>query len=124
MLFHLRSNMILYYRLFFIALFLLSGISAVGIVLLENYAGINIIFTESEIDTKALHITLILLGIFGIATAFIMIFLMRERRSSAPDRRHKSTPTESIGRRINADRRSDEPRSVKSQYNPVSNSTI
>jgi len=105
MLFYLRSNLTFYYRLFFVALFLLLGISGVGIVVLENYAGINIIITESEIDTKALHVTLSLMGTFGIATAFIMIFLMRERRSSAPDRRQLSTPTELTDRRINIDRR-------------------
>jgi len=104
MLFHIRSNMTLYYRLFFIALFLLLGISAVGIVALENYAGISIIITESEIDKKALHATLSTMGAFGIATAFIMIFLMRERRRSDPDRRHKSTSIE-LDRRINIDRR-------------------
>ncbi len=105
MLFHIRSNLTLYYRLFFIALFLLLGISAVGIVALENYAGISLIITESEIDKKALHATLSTMGAFGIATAFIMIFLMRERRRSDPDRRHKSTPAKLTDRRINIDRR-------------------
>ena len=104
MIFHIRSNMTLYYRLFFIALFLSLGLSAVGIVLLEHYAGISLIITESEIDKKALHVTLSTMGMFGIVTSSIMIFLMRERRSSDPDRRHKSSLIET-DRRINIDRR-------------------
>ncbi len=105
MLFLLRSNMILYYRLFFIALFLLLGSSAVGIVVLENYADIKIIITESELDKEILHITLSTMGAFGIATGLIMIFLMRERRSSDPDRRQSSAPAKLTDRRINIDRR-------------------
>lgn len=105
-LFHIRSNVsLLYYRLFFIALFLLLGFSTVGIVVLEQYAGINIIITESEIDKKALHVALSLMGILGISTAFIMIYLMRERRQSAPDRRQQSLPTNFTDQRINIDRR-------------------
>ena len=104
MIFHIRSNMMVYYRLFFIALFFLLGTSAVGIVLLEHYADTSIIITESAIDKQALHVTLSTMGMFGITTAAIMIFLMRERRSSAPDRRHKSTSIE-YDRRRNSDRR-------------------
>ena len=104
MIFHIRSNMMVYYRLFFIALFFVLGTCAVGTVLLERYADISIIITQSAIDKQALHVTLSTMGMFGIATASIMIFLMRERRSSAPDRRQKSSPVET-GRRRNIDRR-------------------
>ena len=73
-------------------------------MLLEHYAGISIIITESDIDKQVLDVTLSTMGMFGIATASMMIFLMRERRSSAPDRRHKSSPIET-DRRTNIDRR-------------------
>ena len=107
-LFHIRSNISLfYYRLFFIALFLLLGISAVGTVVLEQSSGINIINTESEVDKKALHVALSIMGTLGISTAFIMIYLMRERRRSGPDRRQQSRSTDFNNRRIKTDRRAE-----------------
>ena len=105
-LFHLRSNIsLLYYRLFFVALFLLMGFSTLGIVLLEQYASINIITTESEAEKQALHVALSIMGILGNTTAFIMIYLMRERRHSGPDRRQQSMHTDFSERRTSTDRR-------------------
>ena len=105
---HNRSNIsFLYYRLFFITLFLLLGVSTVGIVMLEQYAGINIIITESKTEKQALHVALSIMGILGFSTAFIMIYLMRERRHSAPDRRQQLIPVDFTDRRINIDRRTE-----------------
>jgi len=105
-LFHIRFNIsLLYFRLFFIALFLLLGVSTVGIVVLEQYAGINIIITESAIDKEALHVGLSVMGILGISTASIMIYLMREKRHPGPDRRQQSIPVDFTDRRKNIDRR-------------------
>ena len=106
LLFHIRFNVsLLYFRLFFITLFLLLGVSTVGIVVLEQYAGINTIITESKTEKQALHVALNIMGILGISTAFIMTYLMRERRHSAPDRRRQSIPTDFTDRRVNIDRR-------------------
>ena len=105
---HIRSNIsFLYYRLFFIALFLLLGVSTGGIVVLKQYAGKNIIITESEIEIQALHSALTLVGILGISMALIMIYLMREKRHSAPDRRQQSMPTDFTDRRKNINRRTE-----------------
>ena len=106
MLFQTRSNTLFYYRLFFVALFLLLGVSGTGIVVLEYYAGIDIIPTETAIDKHALFTTLSVMGALGFFTAFIMIFLMREKRGSDSDRRKLSKPLDFFDRRSKTDRRS------------------
>lgn len=94
-----------FYRLFFTASFLLLGVAGLGIVALENYAGISIISTQSEIDRKALLLTLSIFGFLGLSTAFLMMYLMRERRNIDTDRRRFSVAERSIDRRVNVDRR-------------------
>ncbi|MFV2004975.1 MAG: hypothetical protein ACC650_07185 [Gammaproteobacteria bacterium] len=106
MLLRTRTNIFFYYRLFFIALFLLLGISGTGIVVLDYYAGITIIETGSPFDKQALFATLSIMGTLGFFMAFIMIFLMREKRDSIADRREISKPLDFIDRRSNIDRRS------------------
>ncbi len=104
--FQIRTNLSLYYRLFFITLFLLLGVSGVGVVVLEYYAGIDLIVTESDFDDVALYTTSIVLGVLGFIVALTMILLMQERRGLKSDRRQL---TESLGfsdRRSNIDRRS------------------
>ena len=107
MLFQIRSNLFLYYRLFFIALFLLLGISGVGIVVLESYKDISIIVTETDFDKKALHTTSLVMGTLGFIVTFIMVFLMKERRDSNFDRRTLSKPLYFSDRRSNLDRREE-----------------
>ena len=106
MLFQTRSNTLFYYRLFFVALFLLLGVSGTGIVVLEYYAGIDIIPTETAKEKQAIFTTLSVMGALGLSTAFIMIFLMREKRGSDSDRRKLSKPLDFIDRRSKTDRRS------------------
>jgi hypothetical protein len=81
------------------------GIAGLGIVALENYAGISIISTQSEIDREALLLTLSIFGFLGLSTAFIMMYLMRERRNIDTDRRRFSVAEQSTDRRVNIDRR-------------------
>ena len=106
MLFQTHSNLVFYYRLFFVALFLLLGVAGTGIVVLEYFAGINIIKTETTIDKQALFATSSVMGTLGFLTAFIMIFLMREKRGSTTDRRQFNKPLDFIDRRLDTDRRS------------------
>jgi hypothetical protein len=106
MLLHIRSNIsLLYYRLFFVALFLLLGFSSAGIVVLELYAGINIISTQSETEKQALHVALSIMGMLGMVMAFNMIYFMIEKRRSDIDRRLQSRPTDFTDRRARIDRR-------------------
>ncbi len=107
MLFQTSSNSLFYYRLFFITLFLLLGIFGTGVVALEYYAGINVIATESETDKQALFATSSIMGALGFFTAFIMIYLMREKRESVSDRRKINRPLDFINRRSDIDRRSE-----------------
>jgi hypothetical protein len=107
MLFQVRTNLFFYYRLFFIILFLLLGVSGIGIVVLESYTSIDIITTETDFDKKALHITSLLMGAPGLIVAFIMVSLMREKRNSTPGRRQLSRPLDFPDRRSNLDRRSE-----------------
>ncbi len=90
--YEIRSNLFLYYRFFFIALFLLLGISCIGTVALGHYADIDIVTTESEFDKNALHTTLLVMGTLGIMVASMMLFLMREKRGNRNDRRKSSQP--------------------------------
>ena len=107
MLFQIRTNLCFYYRLFFIFLFLLLGISGVGIAVLEYFTSIDIFAAESEFDKEALHTISLVMGVVGFAVACIMIYLMREKRSSISDRRQLSRPLDFADRRTNLNRRSE-----------------
>jgi len=73
---------------------------------MEYYADINIIALESEIDKQALFAVSSIMGALGFFTAFLMIYLMREKRGYASDRRKLSRPLDFTDRRSNTDRRS------------------
>jgi cell division protein FtsW (lipid II flippase) len=108
MVFQIRTNLFFYYRLFFIILFLLLGVSGIGIVALESYTSVDIIVTETDFDKKALHTTSLVMGALGFTVAFIMVFLMREKRNSTPDRRQLYRPLDFPDRRSSLDRRNEE----------------
>jgi len=105
MLIKIRSNARTFYRWFFIFLFLVMGIVGLGISILDSYAGVNIIVTESDINNKALLATVTFLGVLGIVTSALMIYLMQEKRSNSGNRRKSSMPYLSSERRISTDRR-------------------
>ena len=107
MLFQIRTNLFFYYRLFFIFLFLLLGTSGVGVVVLESFTSVDVFAAESEFDKKALHTTSLVMGALGFTVAFIMIYLMREKRGITTDRRQLSRPLDFADRRSNLDRRSE-----------------
>jgi len=104
--YQIRNNVLLFYRLFFIVLFLLLGVSCIGTVGLEYYADVDIIATESDFDEQALHTTLLVMGLLGLIVATIMIYLMQERRSPQSDRRQLSKSLDFTDRRSSTDRRS------------------
>lgn len=103
MLLHIRTNLDLYYRLFFVALFLLFGLSALATVILENYAGISIIPLQSEMEKQALLSVLGVMGVLAICVSLLIVYFMREKRRK--DRRQESTATSLHDRRIIEDRR-------------------
>jgi hypothetical protein len=98
MLFNIRTNLDLYYRLIFVGLFLLFGLSALGIVMLEDYAGISIIPLESEIEKQALLSILSVMGVLGTCTGLLILYFMREKRRA--DRRQRSSTITFPERRI------------------------
>jgi hypothetical protein len=100
-----HSKLLYFYRLFFIALFLLIGITGTGILLLECVAGIDIISTERAIDEQALYVSCGFMALFGLITALIMIYLMQEKRKTSIDRRRHDQPLSFADRRSNIDRR-------------------
>ena len=102
----LRSTSITVFRLFFIFLFLLLGITGIGIILLEQYAGISIIVTESEVDRKALYAASTFIGVFGLSTSSLMFYLMRERRDPDFKRRYRPKLLDFPNRRQDSNRRS------------------
>ena len=104
----IRTNLsLLYFRIFFIASFLVLGVSSLTVSALEQLMNLNIIAMESEHDKKALHATLNLLGIMGIAIGSIMTYLIREKRQLGIDRREQSITTAAgvANRRTKHDRR-------------------
>jgi len=90
---------------FFITLFLLLGFVGIGSALLENYTDSNIFSAKSDFDNQALQATFIIMGILGFCTAFMMIYLIKERRGRSPDRRLQFRPFDFPDRRNNIDRR-------------------
>lgn len=105
MFFKTRSKLLFYYRMIFVILFLLLGVSGTGIIVLEHYAGIELIEIESAADKQAMFATSSVMGALGFFTAFIMLYLMREKRKRPGDRREISKPLDFVDRRLNADRR-------------------
>lgn len=101
-----KNKLLFYYRLFFISLFLLLGITGIGIIALECFADMNIVTASSGEDKTALYISCSFLGLFGLITALIMINLMREKRGSVADRRQHDRPLDFADRRTSSgDRR-------------------
>ena len=105
MFYYTRSKLLFYYRLFFIALFLVLGISGIGIVVVEYFAGIRVITTENYAYANALYATSGFMGILGLVTATAMIYLMREKRSDSADRRQIDRPLDFPDRRTAIERR-------------------
>jgi len=103
MLFHIRTNLDLIYRLLFVVLFLLFGLTSLGIVLLEDYLGISIIPLESALEKQALLSVLSVMGILGICAALLVLYFMREKRRT--ERREKSADINYPERRFIDDRR-------------------
>ena len=101
----IRSNSVTAFRLLFIALFLILGIAGIGIILLEQYAGIIIIATELEIDRKAFYTASSFIGVFGLFTSSLMFYLMLERRNSGFDRRQQAKQLDFADCRRYSDRR-------------------
>ncbi len=100
-----RSDTFTLYRAFFIGLFLMLGIIGIGSVLLENYTELNIFFATSDFENQALQATFIIMGILGFCTAFMMIYLIKERRSRNSDRRTQFEPVDFPDRRSDTNRR-------------------
>jgi len=103
--FQFRKNIFIYYRLLFISLFLLLGLTCVGIVISADAFGVEFIHTETDFERDALHTTLLVMSALGFIVAASMVFLLRERRHAKPDRRAQSRPLDFADRRENIDRR-------------------
>lgn len=106
MIIKLRSNSVTAFQLLFVALFLIMGIAGIGIILLEQYAGISIITTQLEIDRLAFYAASSFVGVCGLFTSSLMIYLMHEQRDSGFDRRQQPEQLDFADRRGNSDRRS------------------
>ncbi len=103
--FQLRSNSITFYRLFFIALFIATGIIGLGVALLENFMAIEVFATATESDKQALIAISAVMWIIGISLASLMVFLMQERRNKSNDRRRLASTLDFAERRGYNDRR-------------------
>jgi len=103
--YQIRSNSFTFYRLFFVALFLLMGFVGLGTVVLENYTGIEIIMADSDVEKQAIEATLTVMGLLGFFVAGVVVYLMQERRYHDLDRRRHDRSIDRPDRRRADDRR-------------------
>ncbi len=106
MLIKIRQNSVPYYRLLFIALFLLLGVTGIGIAALDYFAGISLIASEYDVDHEAFHATSFIIGVIGFFNASLMTYLLKEKRSPGSNRRSADINITFPDRRITEDRRS------------------
>lgn len=102
----IRSNSFTVYRLFFLALFIVMSMMSIAVVILDNYAGFQIISIADKADKQAFYATAIAMGLIGFSVSGIMIFLMQERRDYNTDRRQRAASVDFPERRSYSDRRS------------------
>ena len=105
MLLYIQSKSFFCYRVLFVALFLLMGIACLGVFSLQQLFDYNLVITGSETGNEALLATLCFMGVLGFLTASMMIYLMREKRQPASDRRQISKSVSFSERRTGANRR-------------------
>jgi len=102
---YIQSKLFFSYQVLFVALFLLMGVACLGVVSLQQLFDYNLVTTGADADNEALLATFGFMGVLGLLIAFIMIYLMREKRQSSSDRRQIFTPVSFSERRIQNDRR-------------------
>lgn len=102
---NIRQHSVPYYRLLFIALFLLMGAAGMGLAALDYFTGVSIISAESEINQEALHATAFIIGLIGLLNASLMTYLLKEKRSPDSERRKSSQSIHFQNRRRTSDRR-------------------
>ena len=107
MIFQIRNGSFTFYRVFFIGLFLFMGVLGLGSGLMESYTDTRIFSVGSEFDNHALQLTCTIMGILGFCTAFMMIFLLREKRGIKFERRKQFKPVNFTDRRTSRDRRAE-----------------
>lgn len=105
MLLQIRSNSFTVYRLFFLALFIVMSVASIAVVVLDSYAGYEIIKIADAVDKQAFYATAIAVGLIGFSVSGIMIFLMQERRGYSTDRRQRAQSVGFSERRSYSDRR-------------------
>ena len=89
----------------YIFLFLLMGVCGIGIFLIENLTSINLFQIEAEFEKQALSVAAGITGVAGLVISTMMIFLLKERRDTKPDRRQRQVAIDFPDRRSGIDRR-------------------
>jgi len=102
---YIQSKSLLSYQVLFVALFLLLGLTCLGVVSLQQLFGYNLVTIGADAENEALLATLGFMGVLGLSIAFMMIYLMREKRITSSDRRQVSAPVSFNERRIRTERR-------------------
>ncbi|MFK5893705.1 MAG: hypothetical protein QM504_10840, partial [Pseudomonadota bacterium] len=78
------------YRIFFISMFLLLGLTGVGMFFFELFVKTSVFFTEPEVVQQALHITALVIGAAELVSGGLMFYLLQEKRNTNVDRRQHS----------------------------------
>lgn len=101
---NLRSALYAFYRKLFTGVFLLTGIASATLAILENLIGITTLFTDSVIEQEAIYNISIMVGLVSFITAFLLVYLSRDRRTGS-NRRYLDQSSYPGDRRRNTDRR-------------------
>ncbi len=104
---NIRANSVPYYRLMFIALFVVLGLVGTGITALDYFLDISILEAGSQGEQDALHATSFFIGMVGFFNASLMTYLLKEKRTPGSDRRRHSQAIHFKDRRSASDRRNN-----------------
>ncbi len=96
-----------FFRLFFVALLLATGLSCLGLVVMEHYFDFNIISANSKNSYDAIFTGIIISGLLSLFYGIVLLRIMTDRRLQKYDRRQCQAPINFPDRRSGIDQRTE-----------------
>ena len=91
--------------MFFVALLFATGLSCLGLVVMQHYFDFNIISTHSRNTYDAIFTGIIISGLLSLFYGVVLLRIMTDRRLQKYDRRLYQAPINFPDRRSGIDRR-------------------
>ena len=101
----LRPIKFAFFRLIFVALLFATGLSCLGLVVMEYYFDFNIISANSRTTYDAIFTGIIISGLLSLFYGVVLLRIMTDRRLQKYDRRQCQIPINFPDRRSGIDRR-------------------